>query len=583
MKTALLVPFRLGSAISETVPSQWLDLYLYVAKTFMDEECSLAQPTLQSTIPIDNEKMANHPAIIYYLMQEHIQPLLSQVDVVVVDATSPQDVVKRGTLFLHLARAIAAAFGPQTFPKKALTGPLFVVLLPTLPVENDDFRKLLSPLLDEGKVILVADNGHHIPDNYSDLHAFAEQYRLRIVEARQNSFELLAKKLIRRLGHFKRPLQSSHHHHCVRYFYDGTLCQEEIADLLTKHLEKIGASSSLLLLYHCRPNSWLISAILSVATDLGIDLHKAEDWIMTAPLPPSNASALKPLLIVDMVDSGDTLSQVVKALFSKGLSTDIDILTVLTTKSTQTETRERKITIGGKDFSVRYLIKVEQSELDLKQCEMCSLKLPFSGDDLSSETFMLSTYDMWEMANEAGIGPERDVPPYRGPAHIVPNYPAMIEKHGAWLAFKMHKRLESRPEGIKPDTVVICPDEKGSVVYSEYLRFVLGFQIIRIPRDVIDIFKNGGDQLALLKRASENTHPDWFNRVASITDAEVIIVDEFNRSGGTFEGIKGLLNYFRKQPSCYFPLIDMNPEWSSQCDVPTFSLYDWQSTPLIAF
>jgi hypothetical protein len=207
---------------------------------------------------------------------------------------------------------------------------------------------------------------------------------------------------------------------------------------------------------------------------------------------------------------------------------------------------------------------------------MCQLGLPESEYE-DDEFTMVTTYDMWDMADKAGWKAEADAPPYRKPIPLVPDYPKMIEEHGAWLMSKVRQRLEELPGGFPADPLVVCPQEEGSVVFTNYLTLVLKVTVVHIPRDVLDIINSGGLGLSENINEWKTSRPPWFVQLSTISTEDIIVMDEFNVSGTTRSALTTLLTHFRRQPVCYFSLVDFDPAGSKRLTVPTFTLYDIQA------
>ena len=54
-------------------------------------------------------------------------------------------------------------------------------------------------------------------------------------------------------------------------------------------------------------------------------------------------------------------------------------------------------------------------------------------------------------------------------------------------------------------------------------------------------------------------------------------MDEFDVSRSTLRRLSFLLAAFGKEPSCYFPLNDLNPSHRLEGNVPTYALYEWHT------
>lgn len=426
---------------------------------------------------------------------------------------------------------------------------------------------------------ILADDGccqpsAHCPSDFSP-----EQYRLRLALARGNPLELLKRKMIRRPGHFMRRDASGQIVYCVRYFFDGSLCDKEVPQLIWEHLvDQYGGQKLPPVLYHAPRSAWLAKAIISLSLDKNLAIRDLEGLSEQNPAEFGGLdNELPPLLLVDLVDTGQTLAALLNMVSDLHVFLKPRVLSVLATNPSDSIARTRTIQVGSDLFEVSYLLEVKQRVFPKGRCSMCKLGIPEAKPQAEGDYYMLTTYNQWDMAIPYGTKREDDVPAYRRASALaaVLKYPQIIEDNGAWLAYKIRQRLDF--ESLPADAIVVCPaDEPGSQVLTDYLRLVLRAAVVRIPRDVINSCVEGSDlQQAAAKW--EASRPEWFRLLTTATDAEVIVMDEFNVSGNTFIGIRNLLLHLRKRVMCFFPLNDLNPEWSLTSDIPVHTLYSWQS------
>ena len=187
---------------------------------------------------------------------------------------------------------------------------------------------------------------------------------------------------------------------------------------------------------------------------------------------------------------------------------------------------------------------------------------------------MLRTIDFWDMVEEAGWKIEENVPQYRSSLGWVPNLPVLVERNGPWLSTKVRALIGMLPAGYPEDLVIICPREAGSIVLGELLKiFLEKVTIVFVPRSVIDLCRVS-DRPDLSQ--FELQRPDWFAQLSTLACEDVAIIDEFNASGGTRQGLTRLLNVFLKRASCYLSILDMSPTQSCRSGGVSYSLYDFQ-------
>ena len=498
----------------------------------------------------------------------------SPAEVFVIEVTNPRHKIVRAVALFHLAQGIASALAGNSQQQQA-TKPRFVVLLPALPPETDDFVRLLDSHLRDGSVTIVSEDGEILPATRPMQCYSAEQFRLKLIAARGSPLDLLKNKMIRRLGHFRHRRGRDS---CCRYFYDGRLCEPEVSQLVGDFIDaNCDPGAFPLVLYHSPMSPWLEKAVLSicVARNMSsINLNgKTQEEIQAISLPQGH----NPFLIVDLIDTGHTVAELFRSLRKGSSQLNPHIVSVLANNPLDRQSCIRELDVDGATYQASYFMEAEQQVFPSDNCPMCKLGVPESNWRHERDYCSISSYDFWEMAREAGVKDEEDVPKHRRLANAmnpVINYPEIVKRHGAWLASKIRDRLEA--EGMPLDSIVVCPDEKGSRVFTDYLRLVLGVAVIRIPREVIDDFVMPLDGPRKFEQW-KNAAPQWYRSLNSSTRDEVIVMDEFNASGNTLLGVRNLLLQFGKGVLCYFTLNDLNPCSSTERHLRLFSLYEWQA------
>lgn len=574
MKRVGVLPFQLGCTTSEPLGDVRLQLYLWIAEAICHEECELCQaPSDLTTIPLSNRQIQREPQNVYGRFWAGFSKYRDDADIIVVDISSPVSGLLRATTLLHLAQGISASIAASKSSGDRKASLRFVLMLPELPPSSDDLRKILNEFIREASVVVVADTGDHLPEDYTLAKFSADQYKLKLTAARGNPLELIKRKMVCRLGHFRRK-SGGREDYCVRYFYDGRLCDRELPDLIWQQIQgTCSTAQGPVLLYHSPMSPWLEAAVLALAMErrlTAIDLGKLPKEDVVEHLLPE----MTLVLIVALIDSGYTVGSLVRVLAERSLRVSA-VVSVLATNVTDPACRVRTLEVEGDTVEATYLLDAEQKAFLPGHCPMCKLRIPFTDQSVEGEHGMLLALDHWEMASQAGTKDEADVPAHRSRLGKVLDYPSMVDRHGAWLALKIRRRLEL--EGLPSDAIIVCPDEHGSRVFTEYLRLVLGMPVIRIPRDVIKTFVEGIASVTRIKSSWDTARPDWYCRLSSATNAEMIVMDEFNASGRTFDGLQHLLMSFGKSVMCYFPLNDLNPSMSMSRQTPVYTLYEWQS------
>lgn len=578
MKLFNVMAFRLGSPTSIPVSPDLINFYQYVAQSVTGDECRFIDAVTPSTIPFDNTLILKQPYRIYQRFVEYVQGWEKRPDVVVVDLTNNVDqAIDRGGVLLNIAQAIQYSIANPLGPIDS-KAPTFVLLLPILPPDVDPLRQILQQYFDSNQVIVISDGGGVFPPTVNTAAPFPAQYRLSLASVRDDPRDRVQVKLIKRLGHFKRSGPGTLNSGCTRYAYDGSLCVPELAELLRKRIdtEEFSQNAKPLLLYYSPAAHWLEDTVVAVALGMNLKFYSIEEITSDSFRQEDLEGNTLALLVVPMVDSGQTLQKALEELSKLPTPIKPTVFSILSTRSTNDERRQRHLRINGETIVIEYVLKVEQREYAKGICPMCDFGIPASDYD-SDEFTMLTTYDMWDMSDSAGWKAEDDVPPHRAAIPMVPDYPNLIEEHGAWLMSKVRHRLEELPGGFPADPLVVCPDERGSVVFTNYLNLVLKVTVVHVPREVISIAQQGAEALREHINEWDTSQPQWYVQLSTISTEDIIVMDEFNVSGTTRSSLTTLLQHFGKDPLCYFSLVDFDPLHSKQGGVPSFSLYEFQA------
>jgi hypothetical protein len=159
----------------------------------------------------------------------------------------------------------------------------------------------------------------------------------------------------------------------------------------------------------------------------------------------------------------------------------------------------------------------------------------------------------------------------------VPRFPELVEEHGAWLASKFRVVIQTADDVLPSDLVVVCPAEKGSKAFTEFLRAVFGVTVIRVPRPVLDVFNSKKSSWRRLLDRFVRARPDWHIRISSVHSGRIVLMDEFNASGGTRQQLTDFAHHFGQEVYCYFSIADWNPSGPWLGGAPTYALYDFQA------
>jgi adenine/guanine phosphoribosyltransferase-like PRPP-binding protein len=272
------------------------------------------------------------------------------------------------------------------------------------------------------------------------------------------------------------------------------------------------------------------------------------------------------MLVVDVVETGETLRKHLEALNGAGIEVHKTVLAAIS-KGGSNQTQ-----VGTYNVS-SFLSTSGIAPTDI--CPQCELGLPFTSDAAEGIT-RIRAYDMWYMANEVWWQHEPDVPDNVGEAYeFIPDYPVMLSKFGDWIAYKMEILLRAinHPQNM----FVIHPDESGAISVSSRLRLRFDNQLIvvKVPRDAIKAAQSVGN--AWDQILPHYSGDEWLALLNSLSQATALITDVFNGSGSTFFSIFSLLEQLDIKVFCYFPFVDRDcdPANSKKYPIQKYSLYEW--------
>lgn len=548
MAAYVVLPIRLGKKTAERVSERFRNLYRLVADAFLEGQAGAPLATL-TTIPlfVEGDMAAAVPAVRQLVAAA--RPALVIVDLANSARTllPPYSVVSGIT---QVCQEVAAG-NPA---------PLMVYLVASMLWERDPPYEVVKPMIDAERAAFVADNGEVRGSRPAGFDA--AKYVRALQDARRSPSWLLSRKLVRRFGHFKRNVAGAHDH-CVPFFFDGIKCRKELSELIVKALGPEHRNEKIFV--HDPDSPWLHEAARITALKLRselcvIDLSR-EESPFEGPVPDV------PSLIVAMCDTGETLRSVIRALRRANSGCRPKIVSVLSTEGTGRESSSRVLEVDGDQHVVHYLLKVSRPRMTPGSCRLCGLGVPGLSATDPDNSSGLSTHAMWSMIFEAGLKAEADVPRNRPSLGLVPDFTEVIHRNGPYLARKMDQLLtrEIRKPG---DRIIVCPDERGATELADALTSLFKYDVIRVPRTVID-----GPQAAA---APVDRLDEWYIQLDSLRRrsdvAGVIVFDEFNASGATRLGLKRVIDGFGLRVQCYFSLFDFNPTLRN-LEAPAHTLY----------
>lgn len=570
MKRVGIIPCRMGCGSAEPLIIQQCQFYLDVAKDVTGAPTSLVQTPPVPALVVQNETLNERPSAVFDLLCTASKSLIPQSDVIIIDLDVPMMASLRGAVEFNIFCAIQWTL--EEIKSSNSVTECLVVLVPEIPNQESASRRNLQPYLESGKLILIQDNGLLEPDNIIRPSFNREQYCLKLMGIRGKPIDLLQRRLVIQRGHFRREV-NGRHMECVDVYFDGKLCGQEIRQLVDAHLKKIYISEKPHILYHPTFSNWIEGPLSRLANDLQLPCHSVDEVLGEKRLG-KDLGTIPPLLVVQLMDSGNTIAEKVKQLQAAFPIRDFNCLAILSTVGDKT-TFGKRIAHGGID--VEYLVRVVRRRYSKPDnlCPMCNLDISYSTEG-EEDNLMLTSYDFWEMTDIAGLKPEDDSPNYRPAIKKVPDFPQMFNQDGAWLATKIGDLLEKVSNKKTNDLVVVCPDQKGSQVLTEYLRVVCGVTVIRISDEATEGIRLTTNLDSLVGKW-EKSQPAWYVQLCSAAATEFVIMDEFCVTGGKRRLIEKLLHHLKKDVICFFAFADFCPQLASDFSVPIFSLYEWQA------
>jgi hypothetical protein len=187
---------------------------------------------------------------------------------------------------------------------------------------------------------------------------------------------------------------------------------------------------------------------------------------------------------------------------------------------------------------------------------------------------------MWSMIFEAGLIPERTVPRRRKSIGLVPDFGKIAALNGSYIATKVDALLTATFAGSIPRSVAfLCPAEDHARTLARALRGLAGRDTIHIDRAIIESFRKHPDRgLPSMRAEFPETYLalDVWRRltfgVAPTERPQIVLLDEFNVSGGTFRGLFALASSFDLSVLCTMSLATYGSD-VAPTSVPHLTLY----------
>jgi hypothetical protein len=567
-----ILPFRFGAAASEDLTDDQISFYQWIVNCVTHNDAKLSDTADKITLSVSLQEIQEKESITFDKTYNFIQKWIDDVNIVVIDIIKLNNTIVPGRSEVHLSSAIVSLLSEQEASGRDV---LFIILRTELPPEREASRLALKLAIQSGKIVYISDDGQVLSNLKKEISFDPQEYSLRRKNIRGNPLDLLQLKMIRRLGHFKRVFGGSSY--CVRYFYDGSMCDTEIAQLILEYVDNnYNETEKPILFFHCTVSQWLMEAVTAAAIKLNTLAFEVEEFLNDFTDNLFELLTVPPIIIFPLIDTGKTVESIFKKWKKIIGHFDSKLITILTTRSDNEQDRTRNIEVEGHSLNIQYFLNVKRHLLTVKDtCFFCELDIPYSSHK-HEDYAMLTSWDIWEMIEEVGWKPEDNIPFYRAGLPEVPKFPEMLNEHGAWLAYKALCRLTFSIEGFPAQPfAIICPEERGTGLITNYLKVIHdGVTVISIHREAIDYFVDTTKDLQEFKSEIETQKPYWYRQLLSIPPSQpVILLEEFCVSGRTRSALLRLLELFRKKVICHFSLIDFSSLSNSELSDKFFSLY----------
>lgn len=570
-----VVAFKFGPGAPEFIEHERAQFYEQIALSVAENAVHAVESPNERTLAID---LANVSTAGMGSVRERMRARRAewseQPELLIIDMMFGRHRTVPGRVPLQIA--VDMVFLSAEFADK-----LTVLLVDSLPPPGDPVRRICQALIDDGRLLVVDRDTNSAgtrgqPTDFTDCYALLD--RMAIDEATKR----LGRKMIRRLGHFQRPLGDSHE--CMRFFYDGEECTREIALLIAHHALAMQPLPRLVL-FDCTVSTWLAKAV----RDACIELHAIPLDVRDVLENPSNfANELgePALLVMPLVDTGSTVETLYARWREAGIAASFPpLLSVLSTaRYTDAVGGVRQINCGERDLAVSYFLTVDRGLEVIRPCRMCELGIPVS--DFEIEKYeMLTAFDFWNMVDETGWKDEDGVPSIRKSVGHVPSFANMFAQNGAWLAKKALTRIRaSLGIAVSAEAIVlVASDEPGARALAENIALLHeAAMMILIPPADVDRCRHDDADIESLLRGWQTAQPGWH---AQLCDSQplvpIVFVEEFTVTGATCRAVVDIVRSHRRAVKGHTLICDFNPSRGLRsADVPRLPLYEFDTFSL---
>ncbi|MBL4900986.1 MAG: phosphoribosyltransferase [Colwellia sp.] len=434
-------------------------------------------------------------------------------------------------------------------------------------------KNIFSQYTDSDSVLFLNKKGESLFDNKQNILYFENvdddlNYR--------KAMQSLERKLISRVGYFGKKNKVDT---IDRVYFDASNCANELSLLIETYVkERIKNEEEIVVLCDDSYSSWLMDPVESLNPILfgvnKVSIMSINEFLSSKQKDTVLNNADHVFIFYPLIDTRKTLNSHIRELMPRGVEKIHDkgcvhILGILFSGDSGDMDSDSKsfISINSKhEFSVDYLLRVKKDYIgkDSKEFGIISnFYKNIESETICDDKFLeLTSFDFWYMLDKSGIQREVNVPPDRSPIDRVPNLKAMFENFGSWLCYKIIEKLKDhfRDNNFNfKNYLVVTLDEDNINIITENLSIFSDFDVCRVHRDdLIDI-----------EKSLEEGKFDYLKPY----DSDVIILDDFTRTGDTINCLRGMLETLGKKVCCSFVMFSFIEQYKEQ-EHGLLSLYD---------
>lgn len=584
-----IIAINPGGAIIEELPEQIYLFYKFVAEIITKKHCELIQQEFNA-LPIGLVEGENQNSGDFNIAQKiidyfdlNILPHANPIDVLMVDYCSLYNDTPPPS-----ERIILYALTELLFNKKIKT---LINILPDVWVIDDIYRtRIMAEHLDSGNLILVDKKGCVVNKNTDSCFIDKNQYHLKRNHAFNNSLKMLQTKMIRRIGHYQGGLIDGIEY-CNNYFYDGEQCENELYDLIKQYITERYRVEDLLIIYNTQISDWIQNPIYSLRDDPGVNVIKFDNYFS------NNYNKLKrhfenALIVLPFFHNGESSKKIIDHIEQKGIKR-INILSIIKDDDIEYDNIHSDFIYKKKKYSVYSFIGRKRGQIKKSDCALCKIGAEYNHKSYDVYQ-MLTAHAMWSMANEFPWKDEeeQEVTPNRKQLHYIPDFYSIIHSNGAWLSSKIRSLMDSHiieKEGVyrfpQWPYLILCPNEKGANALADHLNVIQGYNVVGIPKDVINnIINENWSEREFTVNMRKNDGDEWYMQLKTANkDIYAFILEEFCVRGKTKDALIKISKFFGIYPICHIAMFNfniINKLYNNKEEYPTRSLYEFEINPM---